>query len=401
MTPRVVLGLGGGIDIELKLSARALEQLIDEYHIRLVELTTSAPVNTERDLVVSILAHIARGGGGEHFVASAGAIQTFAERFPSRITLGGTSVRAGITMSRLGVPTTLHLVTLNQHVRDLMPASCDYVSSGHEDTFYPHLIVQYDQDIDIRAGDVQVRASFANRLIYVNDPDNEILTISEELGGMLREARLFLVSGFNAVRDPQVLDQRLRDLRRHMEQLPDDALVYLEDAAYHEPAANQRVRDELLDVMDIFGLNEDEMQTELGRSVDLLSTPDVEAAINELRRLIPIPTLVLHTKHWSAAVGLNAADYTDSLDIGMAMASTRYSYGDDFSAEQYERIATGPRGVAATRFAAELNTRMGPAVMCRPGFTLNVAEPTTVGLGDAFVGGFLTALARKKADQWT
>ena len=397
MAAQVVLGLGGCVDIELKLSNRTLEQLIDLHHIRAAELTTSAQVHDERDLVVSILAHINDGGGGEHFVASPAVMRTFADRFPHRITLGGTSVRAGIAMSRLGVPTTLHLVTLNQHFRDLLPADCDYVSSGHADTFYPHLIVQYDQNIAIAAGDIDVRASYANRLIYVNDPDNEMLRISEELGELLRGATLLLVSGFNAIRDLQVLDARLQDLRRHLQQLPDGALVYLEDAAYHEPAANEHVRARVLDVIDIFGLNEDEMQTEIGRPVDLLSAVEVEAAINDLRRLIPVPTLVLHTKHWSAAAGVDAAGYTDSLDIGMAMASTRYSHGDDYSDEQYERIAAGPRGVAATRFAAELASRMGTSVTCRPGFELDVATPTTVGLGDAFVGGFLTALARRRA----
>jgi sugar/nucleoside kinase (ribokinase family) len=30
-----------------------------------------------------------------------------------------------------------------------------------------------------------------------------------------------------------------------------------------------------------------------------------------------------------------------------------------------------------------------------PGFALDVAHPTTVGLGDTFAGGFLAALARK------
>jgi ADP-dependent phosphofructokinase/glucokinase len=45
-------------------------------------------------------------------------------------------------------------------------------------------------------------------------------------------------------------------------------------------------------------------------------------------------------------------------------------------------------------FAAALEDRMGGVVRCLPGFRLDVAEPTTIGLGDAFVGGFLAAVAR-------
>jgi ADP-dependent phosphofructokinase/glucokinase len=38
---------------------------------------------------------------------------------------------------------------------------------------------------------------------------------------------------------------------------------------------------------------------------------------------------------------------------------------------------------------------MGGTVRCIPSFALDVENPTTVGLGDTFVGGFLAAVARK------
>jgi ADP-dependent phosphofructokinase/glucokinase len=208
MASHVVLGLGGGVDYELELSLPTLEELVGEYQIRNAELTSSGTVTDERDLVISILAYIKRGGGGEHFVASSNALHAFAGRFPKRTTLGGTSVRAAITMSRLGVPSTLHLVSLNDVIRRLLPAACDYICSGRQDTFYPHLIVQYDQDMRVRVGDIDIQAPFPNRLIYVNDPANEALLLSDELGSVLRDARVFLISGLNAVRDQGVLGQR-------------------------------------------------------------------------------------------------------------------------------------------------------------------------------------------------
>src|SRR3954464_11836390 len=94
---RVVLGLGGCVDYELKLTAGVLQQLIIDYGIVAAELTSgAAAVTSERDLVVSILAYVARGEGGEHYVACAPALSAFANRFPYLQTLGGTSVRAGI-----------------------------------------------------------------------------------------------------------------------------------------------------------------------------------------------------------------------------------------------------------------------------------------------------------------
>jgi len=45
-------------------------------------------------------------------------------------------------------------------------------------------------------------------------------------------------------------------------------------------------------------------------------------------------------------------------------------------------------------FAARINERLGDAVRCIPSRLLDVAAPTTIGLGDTFVGGFLAALVR-------
>jgi ADP-dependent phosphofructokinase/glucokinase len=397
MSSHVVLGLGGGVDYELKLSAPTLEQLVGEYQIRDAELTSSAAVTNERELVISILTYIKNGGGGEHFVASSDALRAFAVRFPTRATLGGTSVRAAIAMSRLGVPSTLHLVSLNDVVRRLLPASCDYICSGRQDTLYPHLIVQYDQGMRVQVGDIDIRAPFPNRLIYVNDPANEAMLLSDELGSLLRDARVFLISGFNAVRDQGMLDQRLSTLRSHMRQLPTEAVVYYEDAGFHQPVFSHRVRNALLEVIDVYGLNEDEMQSYLGHPVDLLSVTEVERALKSLQALIPAPTLVVHTKYWSAAVGEGAGEYAEPLNDGIVIASTRYSYGDEYSDQHYELMRSRARRAEALEFAAALQGRMGGLVRCLPGFHLDVAEPTTIGLGDTFVGGFLAAVAEKKA----
>jgi ADP-dependent phosphofructokinase/glucokinase len=390
---RVLLGLGGCIDFELKLTAGVLEQLVAEHGIVAAELTSPAAVTSERDLVVSILGYVARGAGGEHFVASAPALSSFANRFPHRQTLGGTSVRAGILMSRLGVPSTLHLVSVNDTFRRLLPADGEHVNSGAGDTFYPHLIVQYDRGLRVRASDIDLTAPFPNRLIYVNDPANGAMLLTDDLGDRLGKADVFLISGLNAMRDEAQLDERLATLKRHMLRLPPGAVTYFEDAAYHEPAFSRRVRDALVDEIDVYGLNEDELQSYLGHPVDLLGADDVAAALTAVHGLIPVPTLVLHTKYWAVALGRGG--YAEALDTGTVMAATRYCHGDDFTGEDVERLRRRPRRPESVAFAAALRSRMGETVDCAPGFELDVRNPTTVGLGDTFVGGFLAEVARR------
>ena len=396
-----MLGLGGCLDYELKLSSSTLQQLVAEHEIRDRELTLSVPVTDERNLIISLLAHMKRGAGGEYFAASSETLRGFADRFPRRISLGGTSVRAALAMSRLGVPCALHVVSVNDHVRRLLPPSCDYISSAREDTLYPHLVVQYDQGTRVQVGDIDVRTPFPNRLIYVNDPANASLVLSEQLGSLLRDAGVFLISGFNTMRDQDMLDERLTTLRRHMQQLPAGAFVYYEDAAFHLPTFRRRVRNALLDVIDVYGLNEDEMQADLGRSVDLLSVNEVEHALDSLKALIPAATLVVHTKYWSLAHGEAAGEYADALRDGIVIASTRYGYGDDYTDEQYELTRGLPVRPEALSFATALEERMGAVVRCVPGFRLEVSQPTTVGLGDSFVGGLLASLVRRRTASWT
>jgi hypothetical protein len=110
-----------------------------------------------------------------------------------------------------------------------------------------------------------------------------------------------------------------------------------------------------------------------------------------------VPALVLHTKYWALVLGSRAAAYADALDTGTLMAATRYCHGDDFTDEDVDRLRRQPRRPESVAFAAELSERMGDVVHCVPGFALDVGNPTTVGLGDTFVGGFLTALARRES----
>jgi sugar/nucleoside kinase (ribokinase family) len=59
-----------------------------------------------------------------------------------------------------------------------------------------------------------------------------------------------------------------------------------------------------------------------------------------------------------------------------------------------------PQRAEAMSFAADLEQRVGSTVCCKPGFLLEVAELTTIGLGDTFVGGFLTTIS-ERVNTWT
>lgn len=333
------------------------------------------------------------GVGGERYVASSSVLESFAARFARRITLGGTNVRAAVVLSRLGLSSTVHLVSIDDHVRRLLPPQVSYLCSASSDSTDPHVIVQFPRGAEVRVADQVLQAPRANRLIYVHDLPNREMVLSPELGERLAAARVFLISGFNAMQDRDTLDRRLRTLREQMAGLRPDAVVVFEDAGYHVPEFSHRVRAELLDLIDVYGMNEDELQTHLGRALSLLDADAVAVALKQLQAVVPARMLVVHTAFWSLAYGSDAVRYRGCLQTATAVAGARYLRGDDFSEADYRSVRRGPSNPQGQVFAARLEALLPDEVVCVPSPQLETATPTTVGLGDSFVGGFVAALA--------
>jgi ADP-dependent phosphofructokinase/glucokinase len=398
---RLVLGLAGTVDYEVVWDNGVLEELVRRHGIRRDELSLDRAIDSERDLVATIVAFVAAGAGGERFVGSSSIVEEFAARFSRRITLGGTPVRAALAMQALGVTSHLHLVSIDDHVRRLLPEGCTYICSASQDTTDPHLIVQFPAGARLCAGDIDVTAPHPNRLIFANDPPARELLLSPDLGDALLDAELFLVSGFNVIQDLDVLDRRLEDLQRHMKSLPASAVVLYEDAGFHAPGLNRRVQDELRHVVDVHSMNEDEMQAYLGRHVNLLDPDQVTTALHELSAWLAGPTLVVHTKYWAVAVGPVAAAGGPALQGGITMATTRYVHGDHFTQADYSAAALLPKHPEGVEMAAALHARLGDAVCCVPACQVAVPHPTTIGLGDTFVGGFIAALGSRQIGDGT
>lgn len=393
MGEKIALGFGDNVDYEIVWDSQVIENLIVQYAIREDELDLRRAVACERDLVVSVLSFVRSGVGGERVVALSDVLEQFSERFTRRITLGGTPVRAAIAMRRLGYTSALHLVTTNEHVRKLMPHDSPYVCSNPLDTSYPHLIVQFARGVTVQAGDISICAPQANRIIYHRNEDYFAMNLDEGFADLFTEAKVLLVSGFNAMQSETLLANRLASMERMMAKLPSDAMVFLEDAGYHEPKFRQMVLGSLAGKDYIFSLNADELQEHLKKELNFLDAFQIREALVALKRLIPEPVIVLHTMHWALAFGKGAARFSNALKAGMTMATTRFCYGDDFTAEDFRRVDALPPDREGATFSDALNKFMNTDVFCVPVADVDQTkgDATTIGLGDAFVGGFLSA----------
>lgn len=392
MSGRLVLGLGGTVDYEIRWDAGVLGALARSYGVRRHEVTVTAPIVDERTLVITILGFLAAGGGGERFVESSDILETFAARFDTTVTLGGTGVRAGLALDHLGIASTQHLVSIDDNVRRLMPPRLEWICSAVEDTLDPHMIVQYPVGTTIAIADGDVISPAANRVIFANDRPNREMALSGDLGDTLGDASAFLISGFNTMRDRALLGRRLAELTTAMVQLPAAALVFYEDAGFYHRAFAADVRERLLARIDVYSMNEDELQEYLGRSINLLDADAVAAALAEAHALIPAPALVVHTRFWAIAVGPQSHRHRASLESAVRMSATRYRLGDDFTADDLAATGRLARHEGGRKVVAEVENLRADAVGV-PAVVADVDLPTTIGLGDSFVGGFLAALA--------
>ncbi|MDR2246671.1 MAG: ADP-dependent glucokinase/phosphofructokinase [Treponema sp.] len=392
MDEKIVLGLGDNIDYEIRFDSGIIERMIRDYGLSASDINRRIEIDTPRNLLASILGFMRQDAGGERFVRAPDLIENFAGNFEKKITLGGTGVRAAIAMRKLGYTSAVHLVTTNEQVERLLPPDCRRLCSNDETTSYPHLIIQFQAGTRIDARDIHIETKRPNRVIYTNDRDNALMRLHPGLPLLLANAKVFLVSGFNTMRDIPLLEDRLTRLLSALEHLSPGAVVFYEDGGFHEKGMSDIVRRYLLKRIAIYSLNEDELQEYLGRPLPLTDAAAVASALRDMTGLIPVPILVLHTRYWALAFGDQAAAYTKALLGGVTMATTRFRLGDDFTAADYAETGALPPEERGVGFAREIHAVLGSRVSCIPSFQVPETNVTTIGLGDTFVGGFLPAL---------
>lgn len=386
---RRILGLGGTVDYELVWDPKALAALARDEAVTGADLTDLPSITSVRELLVSLLDFVDKGGGGERYVTDVRIIEDFTRPMEYRTTLGGTPVRAAIVMAIRGVESTVHLVSTNQVTRELLPPSTRVITSATGDSLFPHLIIQFPAGARVSLADREVVSSRANRLIYTHDPPNEELLLSADLPAALESAEIFLLSGLNIFRDEARLRGRLDDLTTAMSRIPDSCLVYFEDAGFHVPAFSALVRESLLADIDVYSMNEDEAQGYFGSQIDLGSPPEVVALLSFLADFIPVPVLVVHTQRWAVAIGSGASGFAGALQAAVDMSGARYQWGDSLDQEKLDALRRGRRHSDLGPLEQALAERFGADCAFVAGFDLRVGSPTTIGLGDSFAGGFL------------
>lgn len=386
------IGLGGCLDSELVLDPDVLQELIDRLDLGTAEICQPERITTERELVISVLAYLREGVGGERYIESTRALLAFEGRFSREVALGGTNVRAGRVLAKLGHPNILHVAGRDPEFESLLVDGSEVPPATPPATYVPHVIVQYPRRLRLRLRDGAVESPHPNRLIFVNDPVSELTPLHPQLEDWLGEDGVLTLSGLNSIRDEGILEERLTTLKGILDSAPTGLRVLYEDADYHVPAFRRRVWTELAARASSVGMNEDELASFTGRPVDITDPGQIASAVHAVLDELPGGTVIVHSKYWALAAGVQAAQLEQALEVGIAAAGARFVHGDRADASSLEQIREMPLSAAGVVLANVLPASLRCPVVVVPARELTSAHPTTIGLGDTFLGGLIAGI---------
>ena len=200
------------------------------------------------------------------------------------------------------------------------------------------------------------------------------------------------MSGFNTMKSVDELRVRLAELADMLRGVPRGTPVVYEDAGFHDEAMRAVVLEVVPSLAGVHSLNEDEARHYLGRETDLADPREVVAMMEGLLEILGTPTVMVHTSRYAACIGAEAVLYRDAAQAGCVMASTRFACGDRYGRAEHSAIAASPREAIGVALAGAPAVRRA-GVLIAPSYEVRASTPTTIGLGDAFIGGVMAHLA--------
>lgn len=396
----IAAGFQNTVDFELTWEPEILIPLCLSYALKAGDIRKYAPIENERELLLTLLFHMKSGSGSECMTVSSSITRAFAAHFDMDITLGGTAVRAAMAIEKTGFRSSVHACSLNRHFRDLIPDQVNWISSVYDEgeDYHPHVIVQYPENFHVSINDIDFTTIRPNRVIFTCDPPSEKLFITEDFADLAADARVFLVASYNIVKEKEDLISRLRSTVRILDRLRPDCFVLMEDGCFRDPGMRGIITEILAPRLDLFSMNEDELQDRTGRKIDILDPRQVAEAIWEEYAALHVPILVCHSADWALAYGKGAYGIREALEGGVTMASTRFRLGDHYNLRDYQDTAKLPPKERSLSFIRELSEILSDEeLVVIPSKELSdVSSPVTIGLGDSFIGGMLPLLLPEK-----
>lgn len=404
------MGYTSNLDLLCDFEVERLNQLLAEYmpEAALSEMRAAAKIQTMQELLETMVFYCSNGIGGEVDVENTKLLE---ESFRFHYGMGGTAVQAAMALNGIECPSIVHLTDDSKEVCDILNTPYVHTVSQNGVLVHtgeiiqtqeqePHFIVQFKKGDTIRLGKQEIVIPCSNRLILTKITVNEFVPFSKPYFEWIErnagKVSSNVLSSFNALLDPGLLEERLTYVKQHIERYRKgnpEGIVFFEDAHYHDMEVKKLCLETIYSSVDIVSLNEEELDYTLNDmyrfEVDIDNIISCVAGAVFIRSMLGIRKgVIIHTKDYSMYVGDPLkADIEKGLIYGNLLATAKANNGWYGTKEQIKEVLKfdcSAKGME--HYHAIAKSPYADKVVLVPSKYIDTPK-YTIGLGDSFMGG--------------
>ena len=406
---RAVLAYASNLDVLVRWNCESFNRFLAEYLKEEPSFQEGDEIASEEDLARILSYFVIHGLGGEVDITSRKVIDVLTEYFDVEYGLGGTCAQGAAALGSMGIPVLVHITDCSKDViRQMSGIRIEAVKHGRAvpvetcvsgEEALCHFIVQFTKDDVIRVFGKEYKVRLSNRLIMGYNTVHKVLPVEEEfLAYCEKNAKdicSYDISGFNAVTDRKIMQERLERLAVHYRSVKEknpDCRIYFESAHFINNEIREYTYQTLAEVIDIMGMNEEELvdlTRTRGYAVDKDSLDSILKGLEELIKVYPVHGFVVHSKDYALYFGkdMPGTDIEQGLTLGNLVSGTRARtgrYGSVSDCRETLKLELSGTGLA---FAKELEGYHLPYKVVLVPSRYMEKPATTIGLGDSFVAG--------------
>jgi len=405
----IAMGYTSDLDILVRWDAGVFNEILARHLEDEPMAREGDTIASRRDFARIVSYYAIKGLGGEVEITEESVCRFLEDQFETSMALGGTCAQGAAALGALGFPLVAHITDRCSQVCGLMDyPGVSTVSGGRlvpissaasGEAPVRHMILQFSKGDIVEAGGRSFEVPVSNRVILDFDKVHKVVPIDAGFTGYLEanagRVASYAVSGFNAIVEKRICEERTEELGRHLGRLRSanpSFVAYLEGAHYFSAEIEDALFRGLAGEVDVLGVNEEELVAiagSFGVGVDKEDLRSVLRGLDGILGKYPFGGVVMHTKDYSMYYGreFEGADIEKGLTLGNLMSATRARTGRYGSREDCADSLSLPLSEAGLAFAEELG-RSAPARFARIVPSRYMERPAcTIGLGDTFMAG--------------
>jgi len=413
---RIVIGYTSDLDVVLRWDDTTFSNILSTYLKHEPDVQPGDVIDSMEAFARIVSHYMIHGLGGEIDITNIQVCKYLETQFHTEYALGGTCAQGAAALNAVGFPVLAHITDRSTEVCKRMSGQGLETVSEHgvvpmlqsATTELPvrHMILQYPKGATITVNGKTFQAPVSNRLIMDFDTIHKTMPVDRVFYDFCEhhadQVLVYCVSGLNGIIDERIMAEKVDELAKHFQIVKSanpDCRIYLEGACYLNPELKNLVFDRLSNVVDFYGMNEEELVEHAQRfdqQTNKEDLPSVLSALGLLLKQYPVRGIVLHTKDYAMYFGqkIAHADLEKGLTLGNLMAATRARTGRYGSYEDCcdsMKLALSPDGI---RFAEQIAQLQLEQTVCIVPSRYMEHPKYTIGLGDTFMAGCLTAFVR-------